>query len=103
MTQSDLADPLSRAFVSAVEKGQALPSLGTLWLFAARLGIRVGDLVDGVNGIDTDMYTSDHADRHAPPGHPAQPSSNAAGSSLTTARWPDESASACETRASPRA
>jgi transcriptional regulator with XRE-family HTH domain len=57
MTQSELATPLSRGFVSAVEKGHALPSLGTLWLFAARLGIGVGNLVDGVNGIGTLQYT----------------------------------------------
>jgi DNA-binding XRE family transcriptional regulator len=57
MTQSELAAPLSRGFVSAVEKGQALPSLGSLWLFAARLGTAVGDLVDGVNGVETPEYT----------------------------------------------
>ena len=63
MTQASLASPLSRAFVSAVEKGLTLPSLGTLWLFAARLGTGVGDLVDGVNGIDTDLYNAEHAFR----------------------------------------
>ena len=57
MTQSELAAPLSRGFVSAVEQGQALPSLGSLWLFAARLGIGVGNLVDGVNGVGTALYT----------------------------------------------
>ena len=57
MTQSELADPLSRGFVSAVENGQALPSLGALWLFAARLGTGVGNLVDGVNGVGTPRYT----------------------------------------------
>ena len=60
ITQSELAAPLSRAFVSAVEKGQALPSLGALWLFAARLGISVGNLVDGVNGVATLQYTAPH-------------------------------------------
>jgi len=60
MTQDELAWPLSKAFVSAVENGLALPSLGTLWLFAARLGTRVGDLVDGVNGVVTPRYTAGH-------------------------------------------
>lgn len=78
MTQSDLAAPLSRGFVSAVEKGHALPSLGTLWLFAARLGTGVGDLVDGVNGVATPEYTrsddgtaprSEHPDGKAPSSH----------------------------------
>jgi transcriptional regulator with XRE-family HTH domain len=58
LTQSELAMPLSKGFVSAVENGLALPSLGTLWLFAARLGTRVGDLVDGVNGVETPEYTA---------------------------------------------
>jgi len=67
MTQSELAAPLSRGFVSAVEQGQALPSLGSLWLFAARLGIGVGNLVDGVNGVGTLQYTAsdDHSTSHA--------------------------------------
>ena len=60
MTQEELARPLSKAFVSAVENGLALPSLGTLWLFAGRLGTRVGDLVDGVNGVVTPRYTAGH-------------------------------------------
>jgi transcriptional regulator with XRE-family HTH domain len=63
MTQSELAAPLSRAFVSAVEKGRSLPSLGALWLFAARLGTGVGDLVDGVNGVGTSEYTVFHDHR----------------------------------------
>jgi transcriptional regulator with XRE-family HTH domain len=58
MTQTQLADPLSRGFVSAVENGQALPSLGALWLFAARLETGVGNLVDGVNGVGTPGYTA---------------------------------------------
>ena len=70
MTQSELAAPLSRAFVSAVEKGHALPSLGALWLFAARLGIGVGNLVDDVNGVATPEYTPSHANKtvHPEPG-----------------------------------
>ncbi|TAL06397.1 MAG: XRE family transcriptional regulator [Chloroflexota bacterium] len=60
MTQTELADPLSRGFVSAVEKGHALPSLGALWLFAARLGVEVGSLVDHVNSVGTVRYTSAH-------------------------------------------
>ncbi|MES2210787.1 MAG: helix-turn-helix transcriptional regulator [Chloroflexota bacterium] len=64
MTQTELATPLSRAFVSAVEKGRTLPSLGALWLFAARLGTGVGSLVDGVNGVGTEEYTAVHDRQH---------------------------------------
>ena len=60
MTQSELAAPLSKGFVSAVENGQALPSLGALWLFAGRLEVPVGSLVDDVNGIATAEYTLPH-------------------------------------------
>ena len=72
MTQEDLARPLSKAFVSAVENGLALPSLKSLWLFAARLGTRVGDLVDGVNGVVTPGYTppDGRLDRRAPQAPP---------------------------------
>jgi transcriptional regulator with XRE-family HTH domain len=68
MTQAELAAPLSRAFVSAIEKGRTLPSLGALWLFAGRLGTGVGTLVDDVNGIDTAAYTPVH-DEHGPRPH----------------------------------
>lgn len=75
MTQSELAAPLSKGFVSAVERGRALPSLGALWLFATRLGIGVGNLVDGVNGVGTPEYTAVHDDRtiHAEPGNGHRP------------------------------
>jgi hypothetical protein len=81
MTQSELAIPLSKGFVSAVEHGQALPSLGALWLFAARLGTGVGDLVDGVNGVATAEYTPvDGGGRRSSQGivrrHRAAPSSD---------------------------
>ena len=62
LTQAQLAEPLSKAFVSAVEKGHSLPSLGALWLFSGRLGTGVGALVDGVNGVDTVEYTPLHDD-----------------------------------------
>ena len=70
MTQAELADPLSRGFVSAVEKGHTLPSLGALWLFASRLGIEVGSLVDHVNSVGTVMYTATHGSRITSSRHP---------------------------------
>jgi len=53
LTQAQLGDPYSRSFVSAIEHGRCAPSLKVLWLFAARLGVDVGDLVDGVNPFVT--------------------------------------------------
>ena len=68
LTQTELAVPLSKGFVSAVENGQSLPSLGTLWLFASRLGTGVGELVDGVNGLETPEYTPVDGGPRAGPG-----------------------------------
>ena len=60
LTQAELAVPLSKGFVSAVEKGHTLPSLGALWLFASRLGIDVGSLVDHVNSVGTLRYNASY-------------------------------------------
>lgn len=49
LTQSALGAPLSKGFVSAVEHGRALPSLGALCLFADRLEVSLGVLLQGVN------------------------------------------------------
>jgi transcriptional regulator with XRE-family HTH domain len=68
LTQTELAVPLSKGFVSAVENGQALPSLGSLWLFAARLGTGVGELVDGVKGVETLEYTATDGEVRQGPG-----------------------------------
>jgi ribosome-binding protein aMBF1 (putative translation factor) len=45
MSQVELAAPMTRAMVSAVELGKTSPSLETLARFASRLDLRVKDLV----------------------------------------------------------
>lgn len=45
MSQSQLGAPMTRAMVSAVELGKISPSLETLSHFAARLELRVKDLL----------------------------------------------------------
>ncbi len=70
LTQSQLGQPLSRSYVSALESGATMPSLGTLWLFSQRLGVTVGELIDGVNRSDPGSYTAGDepsADRHIAP------------------------------------
>jgi transcriptional regulator with XRE-family HTH domain len=57
MTQAELAAPLTKSYVSAVEHGRVMPSLRTLWLIADRLGVGVGELVDGVKPLLTAEYT----------------------------------------------
>ena len=53
LTQAELAAPYTRSFISALEQGRSLPSLRVLWLISARLGVEVGELVDGVNPFQT--------------------------------------------------
>ena len=60
LTQSQLGRPLSRGYVSALESGLTLPSLGTLWLLSERLGVTVGELIDGATSSDTGSYTAVH-------------------------------------------
>ena len=42
LTQARLGDPMSKAFVSAVEHGRAVPSLPALRLMASRLDTTIG-------------------------------------------------------------
>lgn len=60
MTQAELGRPLTRGFVSAVEHGHCVPSLPALLLFAHRLRISAGDLLDPVNRATARLYTAPH-------------------------------------------
>ena len=60
LSQGELGRPLSKGYVSALESGLTLPSLGTLWLLSERLGMTVGELIDGVNERATESYTRIH-------------------------------------------
>ena len=48
LTQAQLGDPYSGAFVSQIETGRRIPSLEKLALFAKRLGVSVQELATGV-------------------------------------------------------
>jgi transcriptional regulator with XRE-family HTH domain len=45
LTQQQLAEPLTRAYVCSVEHGRAIPSLASLVLFARRLDVPLAKLV----------------------------------------------------------
>jgi transcriptional regulator with XRE-family HTH domain len=49
LSQAQVGDPLSRAFVSLVENGRVAPSLGSLALISARLGLEPWELLRLVN------------------------------------------------------
>jgi transcriptional regulator with XRE-family HTH domain len=49
LTQQDLGRPLSKAFVSAVERGRAVPSLPALLLMVDRLDVSLADFFAAVD------------------------------------------------------
>ncbi len=49
LSQEELARPLTKAFVSLLERGRLSPSLGSLVLIADRLGVTPSDLLEEVN------------------------------------------------------
>lgn len=57
LTQTQLGFPLTKAFVSQVERGRTLPSLPALSLMSDRLGISMGLLLEEVNGGLPRVYT----------------------------------------------
>ena len=62
LSQAEIGAPMTRAFVSAVERGHVIPSLPSLLHIAARLGIDAGALLVAVNGDATAVYTPSHGD-----------------------------------------
>ena len=78
LTQSELAAPFTKSYLSAVEHGRTLPSLRVLWLIAGRLGTGVGDLAGDVNILATPQYNPPHGRRptkgsQSDHGHPNPP------------------------------
>jgi len=66
LTQAQLGDPLSKSFVSAVEHGRIVPSLGALFLLAGRLGIGPAAMLAVVDAQLPAVYSPAHAD-YSPP------------------------------------
>ncbi len=60
LTQASLGEPLTRAFVSAVERGHTVPSIAALALLTDRLGARLDEFFTGVNEQMTRVYTPRH-------------------------------------------
>jgi transcriptional regulator with XRE-family HTH domain len=56
VSQAALGAPLTRAFVSAVERGQAVPSLPALRLMVDHLGIPLSEFFDGVEAAVVEHY-----------------------------------------------
>ena len=56
VSQAALGAPLTRAFVSAVERGRAIPSLPALRLMVDHLGIPLSEFFDGVEAAVVEHY-----------------------------------------------
>ena len=58
LTQTELGFPLTKGFVSEVERGRTVPSLRSLVLIAERLGVRIDELLRDLAGQDGAMLTA---------------------------------------------
>jgi transcriptional regulator with XRE-family HTH domain len=67
LTQTTLGEPLTRAFVSAVERGHVVPSLPALALLVDRLGLSLAEFFSGVQSDMTTAYTARHEFHSDPP------------------------------------
>ena len=64
LTQSELGRPMTKGFVSEVERGRSLPSLPALSFLADRLQVSVSALLDAVKGVLPRVYTPPVEDEH---------------------------------------
>jgi len=60
LSQASLGHPLTRGFVSAVERGHTVPSIAALALLTDRLETGLDDFFRGVNEQMTRVYTAAH-------------------------------------------
>ena len=58
LTQSALGDPFSRAFVCAVERGHAVPSIASLLVLTDRLGTPIDEFFQAVKDEMTQVYNA---------------------------------------------
>jgi len=67
LSQTELGHPFTKAYISAIEGGQCLPSLTALVLLAARLHTTSGELLGAVNPRLAELYTSPNGYRQSSP------------------------------------
>jgi transcriptional regulator with XRE-family HTH domain len=63
LSQSGMSSGLSRAFISQLESGRALPSLPALIVLAERLGTSADEILKSVNQALSVEYPVGHEDR----------------------------------------
>jgi transcriptional regulator with XRE-family HTH domain len=67
LTQASLGAPLTRGFVSAVERGRTVPSIAALALLADRLDVELDAFFSGVKRDMTVLYNPADERRPYPP------------------------------------
>ena len=67
LSQGAIGAPFTRAFVSAVERGRAVPSIPALAVLLDHLDIGFDEFFEGVQWQMTVRYTAGHGDRSEAP------------------------------------
>ena len=62
LSQAAVGSPFTRAFVCAVERGRAMPSIPALVVILRNLDVGLDDFFRGVQSEMTMQYTPGHAD-----------------------------------------
>ena len=62
LTQSAVGEPFTRAFICAVERGRAMPSIASLAVILDHLGVGFDEFFRGVQQDMTMRYTAAHGD-----------------------------------------
>ena len=62
LTQAAIGEPFTRAFVCAVERGRAMPSISSLAVLLGNLGVDLDEFFQGVQQDMTVRYTAAHGD-----------------------------------------
>ena len=66
MTQSELGYPMTKGFVSGLERGRSLPSLLALTFLADKLGVPVSVLIEAVKPGLPMVYSAADENQHPP-------------------------------------
>jgi transcriptional regulator with XRE-family HTH domain len=64
LSQAAIGTPFTRAFICAVERGRAMPSIPALAIILAHLGVGLDEFFAGVQSEMTMQYTAPHVDSY---------------------------------------
>lgn len=67
LSQASVGQPFTRSFVSAVERGRAIPSIAALAVLLSHLDVDFAEFFSGVQADVTGVYTAAHGYRQEAP------------------------------------